>query len=300
MHTITCTLPGGYIDPAGQCHRQAKIHPFTGEIEALVADLPDGPTLVSEILGLAVASVGPHPGSLALAHQLLVADRHYLLLQLRAATYGNRIGAVLQCAQPHCGHKMDIDFAVDDIPITAVEGLSATYQLDLSAEAVAALGDDSGSEVRSVSFRLPNGADQEALVPLLHAGRNEDAATLLLQRCIQQLGPVMAPTAAWLTTLSPIVCAEIEDAMAAAAPIIELTMEGHCPECRHPFAILFDLEAFVLQELRTSLDALTREVHYLAYHYHWSEREIMQMPRAKRQRYLQVLSEEMEKVRYAA
>jgi hypothetical protein len=300
MNTITCTLPAGYIDQENRRYRQVHLQPFTGEVEALVADLPDGPALVSQILALSIAAIGPHPGSVDLARQLLVADRQFLLLQLRAATYGERVGAVLHCTQPRCGHKMDIDFSISDIPVTTVADVHTIYQAELSAEATAALGGNLGPKERTISFRLPNGEDQEALVPLLRTGRATEAATLLLQRCIQHLGSIAAPTVDLLTTLPDAVCAEIETAMATAAPRVELTMEGHCPECRQAFAVPFDLEAFVLQELRTSLDALTREVHYLAYHYHWSEREIMQMPRAKRHRYLHILSEEMEKVRYAA
>jgi len=47
----------------------------------------------------------------------------------------------------------------------------------------------------------------------------------------------------------------------------------------------FDIHRFVLGELRTDRDLLYREVHYLAYHYHWSEQEIMAMTRDKRQRF---------------
>jgi hypothetical protein len=43
-------------------------------------------------------------------------------------------------------------------------------------------------------------------------------------------------------------------------------------------------------------DLLYREVHYLAYHYHWSEQEIMSMSQAKRRQYIAVLAEEIEKL----
>ena len=62
----------------------------------------------------------------------------------------------------------------------------------------------------------------------------------------------------------------------------------------------FDPQAFLFVELRLSRDLLYREVHYLAYHYHWSEREIMAMPRDKRRRYIAVLADELEKLTYGA
>ena len=63
-------------------------------------------------------------------------------------------------------------------------------------------------------------------------------------------------------------------------------MEAQCPECGHDFSVPFDPQEFFFGELRTSRDFLYREVHYLAYHYHWSEQEIMAMPRDKRRRRL--------------
>ena len=40
--------------------------------------------------------------------------------------------------------------------------------------------------------------------------------------------------------------------------------------------------------------SLYREVHYLAYHYHWSESEIMAMTRDKRHTYIDVLADEID------
>lgn len=44
-----------------------------------------------------------------------------------------------------------------------------------------------------------------------------------------------------------------------------------------------------------NLAHLYHEVHQLAWHYHWSEREILAMSRAKRRRYLALLSRELER-----
>ncbi len=136
------------------------------------------------------------------------------------------------------------------------------------------------------------------IAPLL-AESEAKAAAMLLERCIQAIGPLQDPGEAFIERLPPQARAEIEAHMAAAAPEITLTMEGDCPECGRAFAIPFDLEGFFLGELMTSLDLLYREVHYLAYHYHWSEREILEMPRAKRRTYIRVLAEEIERLSHA-
>jgi hypothetical protein len=44
---------------------------------------------------------------------------------------------------------------------------------------------------------------------------------------------------------------------------------------------------------------LYRQVHYLAYHYHWSEHEILEMPRDKRLAYIEILADEIERLNNA-
>ena len=50
----------------------------------------------------------------------------------------------------------------------------------------------------------------------------------------------------------------------------------------------------LLGELRTDGELIYQEVHYLAYHYHWSEHEIMEMTRDKRRKYIDVLADAIE------
>lgn len=73
-------------------------------------------------------------------------------------------------------------------------------------------------------------------------------------------------------------------------------LEVHCPECNAIFPFLFDLPGFFLNRLRAGLGLLYHEVHILAYHYHWSENEILALPREKRKMYLQLLASEIQRV----
>jgi hypothetical protein len=42
-----------------------------------------------------------------------------------------------------------------------------------------------------------------------------------------------------------------------------------------------------------NLDALYREVHLLALHYHWAENDILRLPASKRRRYLRLLADHL-------
>ena len=92
---------------------------------------------------------------------------------------------------------------------------------------------------------------------------------------------------------------EIEREMLRVAPHIDLNMDVTCPECGRNFTMPFNLQDFFFGEMRTSRDLLYREVHYLAYHYHWSEKEIMEMPKDQRRNYIEVLADELDRLNNA-
>ncbi len=48
-----------------------------------------------------------------------------------------------------------------------------------------------------------------------------------------------------------------------------------------------------------NLQQLYREVHFLAFNYHWSEKEIMEMTREKRLMYVEILGEEIKRINEA-
>jgi hypothetical protein len=145
-----------------------------------------------------------------------------------------------------------------------------------------------GDGEAEVAFRLPTGADQEELSSRL-AQDEAGALAGLLGRCLQRIGGQTPPADA-VSALSPLARAEIEEQMARLAPRVEQTMEAGCAECGRQFTAPFDVQRFFFGELRAD-GQLYQEVHYLAYHYHWSEHEIMAMTRDKRRRYIDVLSD---------
>lgn len=297
MHT-TCVLPGGLWDASGGLHRDAELTALTGREEELLADRRTGAAAqVTTVLSRCLRRLGPlQPITEAQVRELLVGDRQYLLLKLRALTFGDKVQASARCPWPDCGEAVDIDFLISQVPIKEGNMQARLQRIDL-APAMAADCGFNGATL-PVDFRLPTGADQEAVSPLL--GQNEAAAaTLLLSRCIERIGDAAA-TPQLVRQLSPAARFEIEHAMEASAPGIELAMEARCPQCGRAFTAPFDVQDFLLGETRSSRDLLMREIHYLAYHYHWSEDDILDMPRERRRRYIEILADEMEHLSDAA
>jgi hypothetical protein len=278
-------LPGGYVDAGGRLHRDFDLAVLTGREEELLAEVrhPRPAALVTEVLSRCVHRLGDiQPVPPEVTRDLLVADRLHLMLQLRRATFGDRVGATLVCPWPGCGERVSMDFAISDVPVEARPQTGRVHTMTLSSAAA-------GRDDCEVAFRLPTGADQEELARLLDA--NEGAAlTALLARCVLRLGadyPGMETIAA-LPTLAR---AEIEERMRQVAPSVAQTMDARCPECDRAFTVPFDIQRFFLGELRTDGARLYQEVHYLAFHYHWAESEIMTMAREKRHAYIEVLAE---------
>jgi hypothetical protein len=285
----TGVLPGGYFDAGGRRHRDYELAVFTGREEELLAQArhPCPAALVTEVLSRCVRRIGEvTPVSPEVARGLLVADRQYLMLRLRAATFGDRVGATLFCPWPDCGERVSLEFALDDVPVEAPPQPGPLHTMTLSATAA-------GREGCEVVFRLPTGADQEALSGLLED--NEAAAlTALLARCVLRIGDDEGTDEPSVAALSAPARAEIEERMRQVAPSVAQTMDARCTECGRGFTAPFDIQRFFLGDLRADGDRLYEEVHYLAFHYHWSEGEIMAMGRDRRHRYLDVLSDAIE------
>jgi hypothetical protein len=231
-----------------------------------------------------------------MVRRLLIADRHYLVLKLREATFGAQVQATVQCPWDDCGKKVDIDFSLHDIPVRESDEKGPLYTRALASEA--ACSGAQGEQYREVAFRLPNGEDHEAIAPVVEANEAQ-ALALLLARCVHRLGPLHDPGLEVIQRLSPLTRAEIARHMEEAAPHVDLTLGADCPECAREFTVPFDLVGFLLGECHTSRALLYREVHYLAYHYHWSEHDIMALPREKRRTYIALLAEELRRVSHA-
>jgi len=77
------------------------------------------------------------------------------------------------------------------------------------------------------------------------------------------------------------------------SPQPALAADIECPHCRLGQQAALDPYAWVVRDT----GGLDQEVHTLALHYHWSEREILQLPRFRRARYLQLIDRSLGKYR---
>jgi hypothetical protein len=196
---------------------------------------------------------------------LPASDLEVMLLWLRRIVLGDRIRADAVCIDPGCRKRVEISFRIGDylahrVPrrVRQVEREGARFRFRDAA----------------ATFRLPSVADKSAVRGL------PDPAREIARRCID--------------------CADLPaqqerrllQAMEAMAPTISGPLEGRCPECSGTVHVYFDVQLFVLTELRQQAVFVYRDVHLLASHYHWPEQAILELPKSRRLSYVDQLLDE--------
>lgn len=227
---------------------------------------------------------------------LLIADVDFLMLQLLRISFGDRIEAVVSCSSPQCREKIDIDFNISGIEAEGHKLETNTCKFFLAREGAV--------EGRTISCRFLNLGD---LAWIAAQAETEDSTSIqdtpmsrskkLLSRCILQVAGEGGNLDDWFDSLDERTLAAIERQLEERLPRMELELEIVCPTCQSPFASRFDPLEFLLQRLKQGLDQFYREVHTLAFWYHWSEADILSLSRAKRWRYLEMLTEEIGNLR---
>jgi hypothetical protein len=277
MDAVMVGLPGG-IRLDGVWHRDAILRPLAGRDEAFL--LQHGCALSSAsrttaLLARCLCSLGSLSAvSADIARSLTVGDREALLLHLRRLTFGEIISCVLAC--PDCDEKLDLD-------LQATELLLPPYQHAGDLHEASVASDDVSYRVR---FRLPNGADQEQAARL--AAAPDTAAELVLRRCVQEI--VDERTGAPIPDLPAGLVTALADTMAKLDPQAEIVLDLACPACHAAFKTPLDVADYFYRELRAREHDLYRDVHLLAFHYHWSETAILRLNRRRRLSYVELLS----------
>lgn len=291
-------LPGGYLDCEGNRHREVKLRPLTGREEEWIADPTrewTEATLVTALLRRCVERIGPDRPNEEMIRSLAVGDRDYLMMRLRQITFGKRVEITLVCPRSECAEKMDIDLELDQIPIEP-KPVAPYYTITLSdGLGNGAATREEGPPRREVTFRIPNGGDQEAARGWLELGERE-RVNRLLARSLLKVGEADGITPDQVARLSERTVEEIAAAMERFTPQVEAEMEARCPECGHLFTHRFEIVPLFLNELLRGRTRLEREVHLLGFYYHWPLREILGMTRRKRRRYLRLLTDELDRI----
>jgi len=241
-----------------------ELRQATGEVDLLL--LEGGGDLISTSMELVQRLAIPSDGGELDAATLTVTDFEALLLELRRSVFGDVIAARGRCPEPECATPIDLSFHISDYlrshgarkpdNVETLESEPNWFQLR-----------DSG-----VQFRLVTVGDLAAAAATAHPEKE------LARRTIRSRSPSAVKHGN----------RREERAMESLAPPLSGEIQGQCPECGASVRFWFDVQSYVQRELRYDAEFLYEDVHQLAARYHWSEEEILSLPRQRRVQYVEM------------
>jgi hypothetical protein len=189
---------------------------------------------------------------------LPIGQRDAALVELRLRSFGPRIEVRAAC--PACSEELVAELDLGTLPL----------HRELITEIVVATG---GREFR---VRLPTTVDLDAVA---EAPSPHEA---LIGRCVTVPGETASGS------LDDSALQAIEEAIEAADPLVDISLNLACPDCGHGFSKRFDIGEQLWAEIENYGRRLTLEVHWLASRYGWTEPEVLALSPARRRAYLEL------------
>ncbi len=200
-----------------------------------------------------------------------IGARDARLLDVRAATFGERIQGTVNC--PACDESLEMAFDVSDV--RSPHG-DAHQEIEIT----------DGSPPYSIRFHLPSNAD---LVAAAQCPETDAARGKLIERCV--IAVERAGESVPVAELSEDMIAKIGAAIAERDPQSEVWLNMNCPACGARFETAFDIGEFIWNEIAACARQLLVDVHTLALAYGWGEQEILDMSDVRRRTYLELLGQ---------
>jgi hypothetical protein len=271
VERLTAPIPNGF--PVGDLWvREAEVRSLNGFDEQLLAACRD--SSVSFKISMLLERVVTF-GKLTLkldiresVRKMTVGDRIALLLHLRKAAFGDKMPSVLTC--PACESPMSLDLSVTSLLQPVTTNPQKSYRLKVGKF--------------SLRIRPLTGADMEALSSAEGA---ENPIDDLLRLCIVSSKPELPQK------LSPAFSSAVGSKLEQIDPQADTVLNLSCPTCGTTFQAPLNIEKYFLEEVAARQGQLDREVHWLALNYHWSEKDILALPVAKRKRYIDLINESL-------
>ena len=267
MRRATVSLPHG-LSVDGSWVRTAHLRELNGYDEQHLYETIDSSPFTRSISVLErVVSFGDRASSAIrdVLTRLPIGDMTALILQMRKMTFGENLHCLITC--PACRVEMSVDLKISQLLEEPLAEPKETYETRVSDF--------------KLSLRPVTCADIEHLKEY---SNGSSLAERLVRSCI--------------ISSEPLLPAEIENyflemigsRLSELDPQADLVMDLACPGCKHLFQIPFFPEDFLLKEIDAMEPQFEREVHWLAFNYHWGEEAILSLVLRKRKRYVDLIN----------
>lgn len=197
---------------------------------------------------------------------LSVGKRLECLLMLAAGGSVAAFNFPFHCAG--CGQEVELEVTLEEIA-----------KLQEEADLVVMVEVEIGGESRA--FRKPRGSDQERWGGMTFIDEREAASAMI---------GTLAAGPLDMEVLAETDLGFIDEKLDEADPLVNFLCNVGCGECGHANEFRIDLCETALGMLARLQKQLIVMVHKLASHYHWSEREVFDVPHWRRLEYLDLIA----------
>lgn len=230
------------------------------------------PDLITELLERCCCSEGDERVDRQLLLKMPVGMRIEALVTLATLTDDAPLSWQVRCTAEACGGEIEFDLSLAQIVALAGE----TRALETCESEI-------GGE--RVTLRRATGADQ---MDWSAQPASERSSSMLRSIVVAPSIDALVSSGVTVESLE----AEVDHVMDRFDPLVGFHLRVACPDCGEVADVSPDLTALALERLSHAQQALISEVHVLASRYHWSERDVLEMPRWRRERYLELVEGE--------
>jgi hypothetical protein len=208
--------------------------------------------------------------------KLSLGERDSRLMALREKLFGTQLHNLSNC--PFCNQQVEWISGLSDIGFqhqqqTVIHQKSAIQSFEYKHDDF------------EIEYRLPTSED---IYLDNHYSHQQTDPKKMISACIISAMKDNQPTDP--EQLPEILHKKLAAEMEKNDPQSEISIQLHCPECDNSWQSAFDISIYLWKEIDHWANQLLDDVYILAYHFGWSEHDILTMHPHRRQFYLNKLS----------
>lgn len=237
---------------------------------AIEFDAARRPDLITELLENCCRADGDDRADRSILLRMPVGMRIEALLALASLTDNAALSWQTRCQT--CGQEIEFDLSLEEIAALGEERRAlATCETEIGG--------------RRVTLRRPTGADQ---IEWATSSEGERPGAMLRSIVTAPSLDALLANGASLEALET----AVDAAMDTFDPLVGFHLHVTCPDCGSAADVSPDLAALALDRLSRAQQMLISEVHLLASRYHWSEKDVLELPHWRRERYIELIEDE--------
>jgi|GEM_PF-5299133 len=250
--------------------KKIDLRELLGDDENALANAPQVPSFMIAIDLLSrVASTDklPQEHVADLVNEISIGDRNRLMLELYQLCMGSFFDLVISC--PFCSKDMSLELEL--------KKLLKNSQSPLKKDNTTV---DTGKHL--LKLRPITGTDQMHYLEMDDSRRSKQEFVKLF--IVSSEPPMQADP------LPDEIVSAISNRLDEIDPLADPVLDMICPTCQSAFMLPLDIDKLVISGIMVRNSQFQKEIHWLAFYYHWSEESIMSLPVTKRRNYIDLIS----------